>query len=85
MDEVLEELTPKELEVVEAIKQGCITDEAIAEKLCITRFTVSCHMQKLYQKLKIDGSQKRATLVYKLVANVMAEMMKECLKMGVVI
>lgn len=83
MTEFIEELTPREKEVVEVIKQGCITDEDIAEKLNITVFTTAQHMQHLYFKYGIEGSQKRASLVYAIIADVMAEMMKECLSMGI--
>ena len=85
MTECIEELTPREKEVIAAIKEGCITDEAIAKKLNITVYTTAQHLQHIYCKLGFDGSQKRATLVYAIIAESMAEMVKECLKMGIVI
>lgn len=83
MDEVLDELTPKELEVIKAIEQGYISDIDIGKKLCISKNTAACHVQKIFGKLKIYDKNKRATLVYMILARRIAEIMKECLEMGI--
>lgn len=64
MESLQEELTERELDVINAIKTGAITDAEIANTLKISVNTVVTHMQKLYQKLGIYGGQKRATLVW---------------------
>ena len=85
MESLQEELTERELDVINAIKTGAITDAEIANALKISVNTVVTHMQKLYQKLGIYGGQKRATLVYKILSATTAEIMKECLSMGIIL
>lgn len=80
-----EELTPREKQVIEAIKQGYISNEAIAMYLKVTKNTVVTHIQNIYEKLQIDGKCQRATLVYRLLSEIMAEMVKECLSMGILL
>lgn len=85
MTESIEELTSRELEVIKAIEQGYISDVDIGKKLCISKNTAACHVQKIFGKLKIYDKNKRATLVYMILARRIAEIMKECLEMGIMI
>jgi two-component system, NarL family, response regulator NreC len=52
-------LTPREIEVLELLAEGCTNDE-IADKLVISRHTVSRHRENLMRKL---GMHSRSELV----------------------
>ena len=56
-------LSKREKEVMESIKSGFITDEDIAAKLKISKHTVCCYIQRLYDLFDITGKQKRGKLV----------------------
>lgn len=60
------DLTPREKDIIEALKAGCITDIEIGKKLNISIPTVSTFMQKIYSKFCLDGEhgQPRAKLVW---------------------
>jgi pimeloyl-ACP methyl ester carboxylesterase/DNA-binding CsgD family transcriptional regulator len=52
-------LTPRELEVLELVAAG-LTNEAIAERLCLSVRTVERHLSNLYGKLGVSGKAGRA-------------------------
>lgn len=58
------ELTPREIDVINAIKSGLITDEAIAGQLNISKYTVITHLRSIYDKFDFNGEQPRAKLVW---------------------
>lgn len=47
-------LTPRESEVVTLAIEG-LTDREIAEQLCISRYTVSQYVKRIYSKLDVDS------------------------------
>lgn len=49
-----DELTKRQLEILELINQG-LTDEEIAQKLFIVKSTVKTHKNYLYNKLKVNN------------------------------
>jgi DNA-binding NarL/FixJ family response regulator len=62
--QMLEILTPRELEVVRAVGEG-LRNKEIADKLSITEGTVKIHLHAVYDKLKLDG---RTALILQLKA-----------------
>ena len=64
MDEKEIFLCKREKEVFDLIKNGYITDEDIAERLNISKHTVCCYVQRLYDLFNINGKQKRGKLVW---------------------
>ena len=62
--QLLEILTPREIEVVRAVGEG-LRNKEIADKLSITEGTVKIHLHAVYDKLKIDG---RTALILQLKA-----------------
>jgi pimeloyl-ACP methyl ester carboxylesterase/DNA-binding CsgD family transcriptional regulator len=59
LDEILEPLTVRELEVLELIASGLTNDE-IADKLFVSARTVERHLSNLYRKLGLSGKAARA-------------------------
>ena len=55
----LDELSPRELEVLELVAAG-LTNEAIAERLFLSVRTVERHLSNVYSKLKLSGKTARA-------------------------
>ncbi len=53
------ELSPRELEVIELVAEG-LTNEAIAERLCLSVRTVERHVSNVYAKLRVSGKAGRA-------------------------
>jgi pimeloyl-ACP methyl ester carboxylesterase/DNA-binding CsgD family transcriptional regulator len=53
------ELSPRELEVLELVASG-LTNEAIAERLCLSVRTVERHLSNIYAKLRVSGKVGRA-------------------------
>ena len=49
-----EELTPREIEVLQLVAQGFIKEE-IARRLGIAHLTVATHVRNLYRKLEVHG------------------------------
>jgi DNA-binding NarL/FixJ family response regulator len=47
-------LTPRELEVLNLLKQHCYTDKGIAQHLGISKETVHRHFENISIKLKLD-------------------------------
>ena len=54
---LLEELTPRELEILKLIEQG-LSNKEIAQKLVISPQTVKRHASNIYSKLGISGRVK---------------------------
>jgi pimeloyl-ACP methyl ester carboxylesterase/DNA-binding CsgD family transcriptional regulator len=52
-------LSARELEVLELVATG-LTNEAIAERLCLSTRTVERHLSNLYAKLQLSGRAARA-------------------------
>ena len=52
-------LSPRELEVLELVAAG-LTNEAIAERLCLSVRTVERHLSNVYAKLRVSGKAGRA-------------------------
>ncbi len=48
------ELTPRELEVLEALTRG-LRNEDIARELVISEKTVKCHLTSIFAKLQVEG------------------------------
>ncbi|MFC5263160.1 alpha/beta fold hydrolase [Kribbella qitaiheensis] len=55
----VEELSPRELEVLELVAAG-LTNEAIAEQLSLSVRTVERHLTNMYVKLRVSGKAGRA-------------------------
>jgi pimeloyl-ACP methyl ester carboxylesterase/DNA-binding CsgD family transcriptional regulator len=55
----LSALTVRELQVLELVAEG-LTNEAIAERLCLSTRTVERHLSNLYAKLHFSGKAARA-------------------------
>jgi DNA-binding NarL/FixJ family response regulator len=55
----LEDLSPRELEVLELVAQG-LTNEAIAERLFLSVRTIERHLSTIYAKLRLSGKAARA-------------------------
>jgi DNA-binding NarL/FixJ family response regulator len=53
------ELSPRELEVLELVASG-LTNEAIADRLCLSVRTVERHLSNIYAKLRVAGKVGRA-------------------------
>ena len=51
----LRELTPRELEVLRCIAEGCSTKET-ASRLAISFKTAACHRHRIMQKLGVHGT-----------------------------
>jgi pimeloyl-ACP methyl ester carboxylesterase/DNA-binding CsgD family transcriptional regulator len=58
-DAAVTTLSPRELEVLELVAEG-LTNEAIAERLCLSVRTVERHLSNLYVKLRVSGKAGRA-------------------------
>lgn len=54
-------LTPTETKVLKLVAQG-VSNDAIAEKLCVRPVTVKTHLYKIFKKLKVN-SRTQATLL----------------------
>jgi pimeloyl-ACP methyl ester carboxylesterase/DNA-binding CsgD family transcriptional regulator len=52
-------LSPRELDVLELVAAG-LTNEAIAERLCLSVRTVERHLSNIYVKLSVSGKAGRA-------------------------
>jgi pimeloyl-ACP methyl ester carboxylesterase/DNA-binding CsgD family transcriptional regulator len=52
-------LSPRELDVLELVAAG-LTNEAIAERLCLSVRTVERHLSNVYAKLRVSGKAGRA-------------------------
>ena len=52
-------LSPRELEVLELVAAG-LTNEEIAERLCLSVRTVERHLSNIYAKLRVSGKAGRA-------------------------
>ena len=50
-------LTPRELEVLQLVARG-ETDRGIAERLYLSRRTVSCHVSNILDKLNVESRRK---------------------------
>jgi DNA-binding NarL/FixJ family response regulator len=61
----VEELSPRELEVLELVAAG-LTNEAIAERLCLSVRTVERHLSNVYAKLRVSGKAGRAAAAARL-------------------
>ena len=57
-DEVAD-LSPRELDVLELVAAG-LTNEAIAERLCLSVRTVERHLSNVYVKMRVSGKAGRA-------------------------
>lgn len=55
----VENLSPRESEVLELVASG-LTNEAIAEQLCLSVRTVERHLSNIYAKLRVSGKAGRA-------------------------
>jgi pimeloyl-ACP methyl ester carboxylesterase/DNA-binding CsgD family transcriptional regulator len=55
----LEQLSPREVEVLELVAAG-LTNVAIAERLCLSVRTVERHLSNLYAKMRVSGKAGRA-------------------------
>jgi DNA-binding NarL/FixJ family response regulator len=55
----IEELSPRELDVLELVSAG-LTNEAIAERLSLSIRTVERHLTNTYAKLRVSGRAGRA-------------------------
>ena len=53
------DLSVRELEVLEHVAAG-LTNEAIAEQLCLSVRTVERHLTNIYAKLRVSGKVGRA-------------------------
>jgi DNA-binding NarL/FixJ family response regulator len=62
---LIEELTPRELEVLRFVAQGC-TNRDIAEALVISRATVKRHVENLIRKLEVSDRTQAAVRAYEL-------------------
>jgi len=58
-DAAVSTLSPRELEVLELVAAG-LTNEAIAERLCLSVRTVERHLSNMYVKLRVSGKAGRA-------------------------
>lgn len=58
---VLEELTPRETEVLELIAEGMLNKE-VAQQLCVSINTVKNHVQNIYTKLQVNNRVEAANL-----------------------
>ena len=61
----VEELSPRELEVLELVAAG-LTNQAIAERLCLSVRTVERHLSNIYAKLRVSGKAGRAAAAARL-------------------
>ena len=61
----VEELSPRELEVLELVAAG-LTNDAIAERLCLSVRTVERHLSNVYAKLRVSGKAGRAAAAARL-------------------
>lgn len=55
----LEELSAREVQVLELVAAG-LTNEAIAQRLCLSVRTVERHLSNIYAKLRVSGKAGRA-------------------------
>ena len=55
----VEQLSPRELEVLELVAAG-LTNAAVAERLCLSVRTVERHLSNIYAKLRVSGKAGRA-------------------------
>ena len=55
----MEDLSPRELEVLELVAAG-LTNAAIAERMCLSIRTVERHISNVYAKLRVSGKAARA-------------------------
>jgi two-component system nitrate/nitrite response regulator NarL len=53
-EDAQENLTPREVEMVQMVAQG-LRNKAIAERLAISEGTVKVHLHNIYEKLGVDG------------------------------
>lgn len=50
-------LSPREQQILELVAQG-MTNREIAESLVLSRYTVECHIKKIYQKMDVSSRTK---------------------------
>jgi DNA-binding NarL/FixJ family response regulator len=55
----VDDLSPRELEVLECVAAG-LTNAAIAERLCLSVRTVERHLSNVHAKLRVSGVAGRA-------------------------
>ncbi len=55
----IDDLSPRELEVLACVAAG-LTNDAIAERLCLSVRTVERHLSNVYAKLGVSGKAGRA-------------------------
>ena len=58
-DSLIEQLTPRELEVLRALGEG-LNNKDIAKKLFITEYTVKKHVSQILAKLDLTGRTQAA-------------------------
>jgi DNA-binding NarL/FixJ family response regulator len=63
---LLDGLSPRELEVLELVAAGS-TNEAIADRLCLSVRTVERHLSTIYAKLRLSGKAARAAAAVSLI------------------
>lgn len=59
-----EELTEREMEILELLQKGLIYKE-VADKLCISKDTVKKHIQHIYQKLQVQTRMEAVNKVFR--------------------
>lgn len=62
--ETLQNLTPREKDVIKCLREGLITSEEIAKKLGLIKTYVDSIFGELYFDYGIEGKQQRARLVW---------------------
>jgi len=60
----VDDLSPRELEVLELVAAG-LTNEEIADRLCLSIRTVERHLSNIYAKLGVSGKSGRAAAAAK--------------------
>lgn len=50
-------LSSRELEILEHVAQG-LSNKEIADKICLSRYTVECHIKHIYRKLSVSNRAK---------------------------
>ena len=55
---LVESLTPREKELLDLLVAEGLSNNKIAERLCITRWTVEKHLYNIYEKLGVESRAK---------------------------
>lgn len=55
--EPAEALTRRETEILHLVVDG-MTNQEIADSICLSRFTVDCHVKRIYRKLAVSSRVK---------------------------